>query len=283
MSAGSKRLNCEPAFASNLAAFGEPSFKSGVTRNLKMPALAILCLCFLVATASYAPASEEGSKGRGYVEIGGGFATGDFGTGTRSSLSYLGPMLGYVSRRWDIAVSAPYLFLTNGTAAQINGVNRVSGIGDMILRGDGIFVPEGHSGFSLDGGIALKFPTANETNGLGTGKPDFGAFAGIHQRAGRVRISLFGGYIKVGSPSGAAYKDTPMVGGAISGNLGRTNLSVSFESRRSLIAGEPNPHEVGVDLFRAMSRKLAIKGRSFFGLNKGGPDFGLSAGIVCWF
>jgi hypothetical protein len=245
--------------------------------------LATLSLALLIAMMPTAFAAEEGNKGRGYLEIGGGFTTGDFGTSTRSSVYYFGPTLGYVSRSWDASVTVPYLFLSNGTTSQSSSVSRTSGVGDVILRGDGIFVPEGRAGFSLDAGLALKIPTANGTNGLGTGKADFGAFAGIHQRVGVIRISLFGGYVKVGSSSAVPYQDTPMYGVGVSGNLGRTNISASFEERLSIFPGVTSPHEVSLDLFRPLNRKLAIKSRTFFGLNKVGPDFGLSSSVVWWF
>jgi hypothetical protein len=244
---------------------------------------AMLCLLLFIMMMPSAFASEEGSKGSGYLEIGGGFTTGDFGSRARSNFSYLGPTLGYVSRFWDVSATVPYLFLSNGATTQSDSVNRVSGIGDVILRGDRIIMAEGRAGFSLDGGLALKLPSANATEGLGTGRADYGAFAGIHQRIGIFRVSLFGGYVKVGRSSLLDYQDTPMYGVGLSGNIGRTYVSASFEERRSYIPGDVSPREVSLDLFRPLSRKLAIKGRTFFGLNKGGPDFGLSAAIIRWF
>lgn len=258
------------------------SSRSGWWRMPSKLITAAVCLSLLILMLPSALASEEGSKGRGYLEIGGGFTTGDFGTSTRTNLLYLGPTLGYVSRSWDLSVTVPYLFLSNGSTSQSSSI-RVNGIGDVILRGDKRLVPEGQAGFSLDAGLALKIPTANGSNGLGTEKTDYGAFGGIHQRVGRFRVSCFGGYIKVGSPSGVTYQDTPLYGVGISGNFGRTNVSASFEERRSIIPGVQSPQEIYFDLFHLLSPKLAIKGGAFLGLNKGGADFGLSGGIVRWF
>jgi hypothetical protein len=235
--------------------------------------LILLLLIFL-------PYGASAQEGRGYLDISGGFKTGDFGTPTTSDLWYFSPTFGYVAPRYDFSVTAPYLSLTNETG----GVSTTeSGIGDIILRGGAVLLPEGSGRLSVNGSLALKLPTADETKGLGTGETDYGAFLALHQRFDQFKLSLMGGYIKVGDPPQTTYNDISLYGVGISRVWGRTNLSASFEGRRATVPGVKNPQEINLGFFHVLNADYAIKGGTFFGLNDGGPDFGLNAGIVKWF
>jgi hypothetical protein len=254
------------------------NLNSGLRRHIRylaFHALLIFLLCPIVA-----PSAASADTGRGYLDLGGGYKTGDFGTPTTSSLYYLSSTIGYVAPRYDFSVTVPYLSLTNKT----NGQSRTeSGIGDIILRGGAVFIPEGSSGFSFNGTLAFKLPTADETRGLGTGETDYGAFLGLYQRIENFKLSLTGGYIKVGDPPLVNYNDIYLYGVGISRLFGKTNIYVSLDGRRSMVPGAQNPQEVSVGLFHILNVDYAIRGSAVKGLNNGGPDFGMDFGIVRWF
>lgn len=257
----------------NYMRFGSGGFKRPRARAV----LALVVLFLGVLPANGAAWAQDG---RSYLEISGGYKTGDFGTPTKSNLYYLSPALGYVTPQYDISVTMPYLSLTSETGGTTASE---SGVGDIILRGGMVFLPETGSGLSLDGSLAIKFPTADETKGLGTGETDYGAFLALHQRLEQFKLSLMGGYIKVGDPPQINYNDISLYGVGISRVFGRTNLSASFEGRRAMIPGAKNPQEINIGFFHVLNADWAIKGGAFAGLNKGGPDFGLNFGIVRWF
>lgn len=235
-------------------------------------------IALMLIILSPLPAGAE--NGRSYLEMSGGFKTGDFGTTTRSELYYISPTIGYVSPQYDVSVTVPYLNIANKT----NGATTSeSGTGDVILRGGRMFVPEGDGGFSLDGALAVKLPTADKNKGLGTGETDYGAFLSVHQRFDKTKLSLMTGYIKVEEPPSVNYNDIYLYGVGIARIIGRTELYTSFEGRRAMVPGAKNPQEINVGFFHILNAVYAIKGSAFSGLNNGGPDFGLSAGIVVWF
>lgn len=256
----------------------QPPFVKGVRGGIlkRVVALAIVS-CFLVGVTAHAGSAEEG---RSYLDLGGGYKTGDFGTPTTSSLYYLSSTIGYVAPRYDVSVTVPYLSLANKTGGQSR---TESGVGDVILRGGAVFIPEGSSGFSLNGTLAVKLPSADETRGLGTGETDYGGFLGLYQRIENFKLSITGGYIKVGDPSAINYNDIYLYGVGISRIFGRTNIAASLDGRRSMVPGEQNPQEVSVGLFHVLNVDFAIRGSAFKGLNNGGPDFGMDFGIVRWF
>jgi hypothetical protein len=238
---------------------------------------ALIEFCVLVLLTC---GSAWAQDGRGYLEVGGGYKTGDFGTPVRSNLYYFSPILGYATPLYEVSVTVPYLFLSNSSGGRTNSE---SGIGDIILRGSKVLVPEGKSGFSLDGALAIKLPTADETKGLGTGETDYGAFLSAHKRVDKFKLSLLSGYIKVGDPPSVNFNDIYLYGIGISRIFGSTELFTSFEGRRAVIPGAKNPQEINVGFFHVMNAYWAVKGGTFAGLNKGGPDFGLNFGLVRWF
>ena len=240
---------------------------------------AVQVLLLLISVWVMLPTRLEAEEGRGYMEINAGYNTGDFGTSTRSDLYYISPVLGYVFPRYDISVSVPYLFLRNEDGQTDNA----DGIGDIIVRGGMLFVPETESGFSCDGSLAVKFPAADESEGLGTGELDYGAFAGVSQRIGEIKLSLRGGLIKIGDADSQDYNDSYFYGVGISRIFNRTNLYASFEGRRAIIPDADNPQEIHFGFFHILNTQYSLKGDILAGLNDGGPDVGLSLGVVRWF
>ncbi len=219
---------------------------------------------------------------RGYFETSGGYKTGDFGTQTRTDLYYLSLELGCFSSTYDVSVTVPYLFLSDDASEQ-TGSTSDNGIGDVILRGGMVLVPEGDMGFSMDAALAGKIPTASNDNALGSGEMDYGAFMDFQQRFGKIRISLIPGYIKIGDPPSQNYKDIYLYRIGISRTFSRINIYTAFENRTSTLSGAKNPKEINAGLFYMINEQYSIKGNSFFGLNDGGPSFGASAGWVVWF
>ena len=242
----------------------------------------ILASVIVLLFALLVPIGAQAQDGRSYLELSGGFKTGDFGTPIRTNVYYVNSVLGYVSSTYDLSVSVPYLTLKN--SGSVPGMmDSSSGIGDVILRGGRVLVPEGGNGFSLDGSLGVKLPTADDTKGLGSGEADYGAFLGLHQRLGQFLVSFSGGYIKIGDPPQTNYNDIFLYGIGVSRSFNRTNLSLSFQGRQAVIPGAQDPQEIVIDVFHALNSNYALKGGAFEGLNKGGPDAGFNFGIVRWF
>jgi hypothetical protein len=103
----------------------------------------------------------------------------------------------------------------------------------------------------------------------------------VHQRFDKIKLSLFS-YIKLGILR-LEYNDIYLYGVGIARIIGSTELYTSFEGRRAMVPGAKNPQEINVGFFHVLNADYAIKGSAFSGMNNGGPDFGLSAGIVVWF
>ena len=238
-------------------------------------------LAILVLTGySLLPSTAFAADGRSYIDLSAGYMSGDFGTATSSRLFSISPTLGYVALRHDFSVTVPYLSLTNKTS----GVNRTeSGLGDIMVRAGAVLFLENAAGFSANGSVAVKLPTADETKGLGTGETDYGAFASMQQRLQAFKLSVMAGYLRTGDPSGLDYDDGFSFGFSLSRRFERTTVYGSYDNRRAVVSGFDNPQEVGAGFFHILSTDYAVKGHLFVGLNNGGPDGGGNLGIVRWF
>lgn len=229
---------------------------------------------------SLLPSMAFATDGRSYLDLSAGYMSGDFGTATTSRLFSISPTLGYVALRHDFSMTVPYLSLTNKTS----GVNSTeSGLGDIIVRAGAVLFPENAAGFSVNGSVAVKLPTADETKGLGTGETDYGAFASMQQRLQSFKLSVTAGYLRTGDPSGLNYRDGFPYGFGLSRRFERTTVYGSYDNRRAVVSGVDNPQEVGAGFFHLLSADYAVKGHLFVGLNNGGPDGGGNLGIVRWF
>lgn len=224
-------------------------------------------------------AASTAAGGRVYLALDGGVQGGDFGTPIRSTLYSIAPTLGYLAEDYELSMTVPYLSLTQSAAGQSA---TESGVGDVVARAGYVLMAERAGGMSLDGAVAVKLPTADDRRGLGTGETDVGATLRLGQRLGLVRLSLIGGFIKVGDPAGQDYSDVYLYGAGLSGVTGNTGLYGSLEGRRALVAGADNPLEVRVGFFHLFGARFAVRGTAFAGLNDGGPAYGVNLGVVQW-
>ncbi|MDA8099975.1 MAG: transporter [Nitrospiraceae bacterium] len=236
----------------------------------------VLVLLVLLLPSLVSAAQE----GRGYVDLTAGTMSGDFGTPTTSRLFSLTPTLGYVDSRYDVSVSVPLLQISNSNGGS---TTTESGVGDVILRGGMVLLPEGENGFSATGGLAVKLPTASESKGLGTGETDYGAFLGLSRRFDTIKVSLSGGYIVVGDTAQVTYDNVVLFSAGVAKLFSRTEAMLSFEGRSAAIPGAKNPREIHAGVFHALSQDYAVKASAFVGLNDGGPANGFSVGMVRWF
>ncbi len=237
-------------------------------------------MLFVLILIGIMPITAWAAEGRGYLDMTGGYKTGDFGTPTTSDLFYLSPALGYVTPRYDVSIAFQYLFLTNKTAGQSTTED---GIGDIYLHGGYVFLPETDYGYSLYGSVSLKLPTADKDKGLGTGETDYGGFLGAGKRIGQNRFTLSAGYIFVGSPAGVNFNNVYVYDIGYARIFALTELLVWYEGRGAMVSGAKSPQEINVGFFHLLNKDYSIKGSSFVGLNNGGPDFGLNLGLVRWF
>ena len=161
-----------------------------------------------------------------------------------------------------------------------------TGIGDVILRGRYYLVEEQDYVPLIAMTARFKFPTANASQGLGTGEFDHGYGVEVSKLIGTSWLVFFdGGYNFIGDPDR----------GDGSGTLGLRNqywwdvgtgyyltqdwlASVYFEEYRALRVGLPNARDVFFSSNYRLSAAWRVNGGVAVGLSNGAPDYVVSIG-----
>lgn len=161
-----------------------------------------------------------------------------------------------------------------------------TGIGDVILRGRYYIVEEQDYVPLIAVTARLKFPTANASQGLGTGEFDHGYGVEVSKLIGQSWLVFFdGGYNFIGDPDRTDG----------SGTLGLRNqywwdvgtgyyvtkdllTSVYFEEYRALRPGIPNARDIFFSSNYRLSAAWRVNGGVAVGLSNGAPDYVVSVG-----
>jgi hypothetical protein len=234
-------------------------------------ALGLLLAATLGASGLGAPAQAL------YLEAGAGRRQGDFGTPTTSTLELAYAAAGLVSSRYDLNLTVPVLSLRNRDGGRDE---TATGLGDVLLRGMWRLWRESREGASLDGGLSLKLPTASSERGLGTGRPDLGAFAALNQRWDRLQASLLAGWIQSPSAPEATRTGIPVAGLGLSWYAARGKYSVAYQARGAAEADTPAPRELAVDIYQALGLRTALKATYVAGLSDGTAKSSFGLGLV---
>ena len=174
-----------------------------------------------------------------------------------------------------------------GTTTRIAGQKvTTTGIGDVILRGRYYLVEEQDYVPLIAVTARFKFPTANASQGLGTGEFDHGYGVEVSKLIDQSWLVFFdGGYNFIGDPDRADG----------SGTLGLRNqywydvgtgyyvtkdllTSVYFEEYRALRPGLPNARDVFFSTNYRLSPAWRLNGGVAVGVSNGAPDYVVSLG-----
>jgi hypothetical protein len=167
----------------------------------------ILCLS-LLASVSLARAGDGGSGADRSIRasVGFHFSTGDYGTSDTTDIYYVPLVMRARSGAWTAWLTVPYLRISGGGGtvqgpqgpiATSGGTN--DGLGDVLLRGSYLVSPFRRWLPYVELVSLVKFPTASERDGLGTGRFDFGFETEVSWDVGRFTPFGMIGYRFLGS------------------------------------------------------------------------------------
>ena len=250
------------------------------------------------------PQRSSAAEAKKYaVGLGFNYATGDYGTSqTTDSVSVPVMIDYYPTKRLDFELVIPYLYQSNsttifsggmrfstqrgsrggmmGSSSALNVDDSQSGLGDITLTAGYVIQKETQTAPALRPLLYLKFPTADEDKGLGTGEFDIGVGLGAVKWIRGWYTFAEGRYIFQGSNSDLGLKDY----GTIEVEGGRP-LTDRFLPTVSLWWSSP-PSDQSSNLLEArlngkywVSDTISLKGYLSKGLADGSPDFGVGAAV----
>lgn len=219
------------------------------------------------------------------------YFSGDYGTGIDTAITFV-PMIAVVStERQEFRLTVPYLSIDTGEpVAYINGEvigpvasgsTSESGLGDVIVQEEYFFVRGTARRPWVSAILRVKFPTADESKGLGSGEADYGGGIGIIHPLGHA-CNLIGAlqYIVRGDPPGSDFRNTWWFSAGVQWRLSeRSSWNAFYERRQSVIEGRAGLADVSLGYDRDLSRRVTFRSTVFLGLSETAEDFGVSAGF----
>ncbi|MGB5586281.1 MAG: hypothetical protein WBN78_00815 [Gammaproteobacteria bacterium] len=251
-------------------------------REIAQPCL-WLWLCVLLGGASAASAEEMNAR----LGIGTEYTTGDYG-GTSSVDEIYVPMTG----SWDngliglrlsvpwATVRAPEGTLIDGPDGQPvvgDGPQRTeSGLGDVIAAVTWIdAVDYAAAGISADLTGTVKFGTADEDKGLGTGENDYSLHADVYKFFGSTTLIISGGHTVRGDPDGYELENVWFASGGVAFRVNDdTRSGIFLDWRQSAVDGSDDPAELSGFLSKELGQSLDLAAYALLGLSDSSPDWG---------
>ena len=231
------------------------------------------------------------------------YSVGDYGTGKDTTLVYLPFTLGVrpLDRLW-LTLTVPYLYqstqnvvITGGGVAARNEAHgklarptrstTESGLGDVLLKGSYVLIQERDAFPEIAPFVKIKFPTADDSRGLGTGEFDetFGV-DGSKQLLEKLFGYLTLSYTVVGSPPGTDLRNSfGWSVGAAYAVLQPLSVFGFLEGSTAIARGQADPVEVRVGAEFKLTKVLKLTGSVTRGLTDGAADWGVSAGLALRF
>jgi hypothetical protein len=236
------------------------------------------------------------------IKVGFDQTAGKYGTNRTSSSLSVPVTLLYDTENYDFSLTVPYLMQT-GPAGRIAskpvlalGANKIvteSGLGDVIGAITRDLMSDDESGFDVDVGASIKFATADQSKGLGTGKDDYSVQIDVYQDYDKFGLSGTVGYSVLGSPglvvvngiqqniilnnvyyasAGATYKIT-----------GLTTAGLMFDIQQPYETGGYEQKDIMANLKFKANSSTRLQIYALKGLSDGSPDWGSGASVSASF
>jgi len=220
------------------------------------------------------------------------YERGKYGGGTLIETVEFDTSLKRFFERGDVSLTIPFVAQTSDSqVTSIRGaVQRVgrirsdkatkSGLGDITVNGSYYLLSETKDPLDISLNGYLKFPTASDSKGLGTGELDAGPGISFGKRISP-EWSAFSDfyYIFIGSPAGLDLRDQTMfdlgVGYDFAPDLTGT---IAYQESRSVVRGMDNPEALAFGVRYKLDETVRVYGGIAFGLSDTAADVSLNIG-----
>jgi hypothetical protein len=262
----------------------------------------LLGLAVLILLLSTAPARAED---RPWLSLSTSvnYSVGDYGTGEDTTIVYVPFTLGVspIDRLW-LSVTVPYIHQTTqnvvltgggvasrknqkGKLAQPSGSTTEDGLGDVLLKGSFIVLEEAPLIPEVAPYAKIKFPTADQDRGLGTGEFDETFGVDVSKK---LIGDLFGyltlAYTFIGDPPGSDLHDSfGWSVGAAYAVIRPLSVFAFLDGATAISPGQDDPLELRVGAELKLAKMLKLTGAVTRGLSNGSADWGASAGLTLRF
>ena len=229
----------------------------------------------------------ESDAGRFSLSTGFDYSSGKYGTSSSTDILYIPVSVKYETDRARFKLTVPYLrisgegsvvFAGEGSPVVLSntGIRRTdSGLGDVVASAFSTLIPEAGNLPWIDLGVKIKFATADETNGLGTGENDYSLQADVTKTYDKFTAFATLGYKWVGDPPGFALNN--VLYGGVGGTYKftpPTSAGIFIDYRQAASPGQDDPQELTLYASHKLSPDLSLVVYIYGGFSDGSPDIG---------
>ena len=244
----------------------------------------------------------------GHLSLGAGadYSSGKYGTSVTTDIWSVPFTAAYRADRWTFKLVVPYISVTGASnvipgAGPVSNVNpsgrgrgrsstgtttvtetsgSASGLGDVVASAGYELFSSADRTFGLDLTGKVKFGTADENKGLGTGKNDYGVSLDAYKVAGD--WTPFGGvgWTRYGSSQYIRLKN------AFNANLGvdyklssNDHFGGYYYYRERVVSGGPSQSELTAYWNHKLGQSWRVQSYVLGGLANGSPDWGAGASV----
>ena len=237
----------------------------------------------LVTTSSIA----FGADGVTTLSVGADSSTGKYGQDQSTHIFFV-PITGkYEAGPWTLKLLVPYIRITGPgnvigagdsriTLPRAGGARRTeTGLGDVVASAFYNVLDERSAPIGMDLGVKIKFATADDSKGLGTGKNDYAWQADFFKTIGA--FTPFGtiGYRWYGDPAGVDLRNVPYAAVGASYRVSQpTSIGFVYDWRNRIVQGGARVSELTAYVSRKFSADWKLQVYGVRGFADGSPDFG---------
>ncbi len=236
------------------------------------------------------------------VSVGYDYSSGDYGQNVTTEIEYLPVSLALSEGPWRVELTVPYIRVTgngsvvpgaggpmvfdsfsSGLFGRMGGAGGTSststttrsGVGDVVVQAGYAVLPADGSFYELSGRV--KFGTADEDDGLGTGENDYSLQFDAVVGSGAVSPYFTLGYLVTGDSSAFTYRDVPYGSAGLMFRMGEgSSAGFGYDYRRSTLSGSDDQQQVSAFWGWELAPSVAASVSGLVGFTDSSPDYGVS-------
>ncbi|MBX9811417.1 MAG: hypothetical protein K2Y16_07385 [Burkholderiales bacterium] len=216
------------------------------------------------------------------------YSTGKYGGATSTDILYV-PFTGkYEADKYSLKLTVPYLQIT-GPGNVVRDVGQIrsststtrttqSGLGDIVAAGTYNMYDGRANGTLVDVTAKIKFGTADDAKGLGTGKNDYALQADLYKTLGKNTVFGTLGYKVMGSPAGVTLNNVFYASlGAGHKYSQETSAGLILDLREKASATGFAQRELTAYVSHKLGKTWKAQAYAVKGFSDGSPDWGAGA------
>lgn len=226
------------------------------------------------------------ANGKIHTTLGMDYSTGKYGSDTETSIwsvpvamKYeMGSVTWKASLPW-IQVKTPVGSSLGPDGRPIDGITGTrtteSGLGDLVTSATWAAFENTDKGIAVDLTGKIKWGTADDRKGLGTGENDFSLQADIYKNSGKTALFATLGYKVYGDPTGIDFKNVGYGGVGFAHRLSDQSSAGLIWDYRPKVSSSGHPtNEMTAFMTRKLNERTKLQFYAVKGFSDGSPDWG---------